>query len=86
MATKIVEIEVTKEDIRKGIRGNCNSCPISLAANRIFKTACTVETLNIQINGIAYNLPREAVDFIFVFDSFYTNHWVKPFKFNLEVG
>lgn len=33
---KTVDIEVTDEDIKKGIRSNCSNCPITLAVLRTF--------------------------------------------------
>ena len=78
-------IEVTAEDIAKGIAQDCAECPIALAARRLYPAArmhiggeLTREIAAYWPEQAYYDMPDEAVDFVAVFDDGGT---VAPFTF-----
>lgn len=84
-----MEIEVTQQDINKGIKGDICNCPIALALKRNgFK--------NVEVNGsdadfnvmpdifVSLPLPKKAQTFVTKFDE-EGKEAVKPFGFNLAV-
>jgi hypothetical protein len=85
-------IEVTQEDIDKGERRQCNTCPVALAITRqlpeeLKGCVVSVTCLNATIfskntRGILRHaeLPEEAADFIQRFDD---HIGVQPFTFSL---
>ena len=78
-----MKIQVTQEDIDRGIAGSCGRCPITLAIRRATsKNYYTgVEDVFHMDYGPVIRLPFEAIKFIKNFDS---GNEVKPFEF--EVG
>lgn len=95
-----VRVEVTQEDIDKGIPSNCTSCPIALALRRQFpeyhsievKTTSAVFYLfrdhydDVDFVAVGY-FPDEARIFIHVFDSIPSRDilvTLKPFEFEME--
>lgn len=82
-----IKIEVTKDDIAKGMRSNGCACPIALAIKRTLH--CSAVEVNygdsfISKNGDIYELilPNIAYEFIELFDDFAI---VEPFSFDLEM-
>ena len=65
-------INVTQRDIDKGIRRNCEMCPVARAMSRAFKSdvMVDVETWDFVVGRRKRNpLPREVVLFIEDFDN-----------------
>lgn len=85
---KTITINVTADDIKKGFKGSCCSCPIALAAGRVLKhTQIVVPGGHItvwqkQFIYKTYSLTKKAKKFILDFDS---GKNVKPFKFRTSV-
>jgi hypothetical protein len=80
-----LKIEVTQEDIDKGKRDDCTSCPIALAAIRTGATSAFVDSDSIHIvaeneRGLFFKLPLKAQQFIHDFDY---SRPVSPFSFVL---
>lgn len=79
--TKIVN--VTKDDIEKGIKGNCCGCPIALAIMHVIDCHVEVGVNFIKIGlGPLRNLSSEQITFI---DNFDNNRPVQPFEFEIEL-
>lgn len=81
-----VTIEVTQEDIDRGIRESCTCCPIANAMKRILKPddvrVRNKETwTSYRYVELTHLLPNEAAKFIRYFDNGETVH---PFTFELE--
>mgnify|MGYP003556362465 CR=1 FL=1 len=77
----VMKIQVTQEDIDKGIKQNICNCPIALSLKRNFpraKVGCSI-TLNGTWND-AIDTPVEASCFI---DKFDNDLPVEPFEFDL---
>jgi len=75
------EINVTREDIQKGRRGVCSSCPIALALRRAFSTdKVDVDSFFLTIGFSAYMTPLIAVEFMAAFDR---GEAVEPISFSL---
>lgn len=95
-----MKIEVTQEDIDKGDKRNCCTCPIALALSRYsdkkLYLGCNIiytkpfflwTNIHDKQEDSAYkivDLPQKAQHFIARFDSFYTREEVHPFSFNLS--
>ena len=85
-----VTVEVTAEDIAKGLRRNACGCPVALAAQRacpVFEGKLRVirigMTFGIGTRGINdVILPDDAADFVRSFDD---GRPVKPFTFTVEL-
>ena len=79
------KITVTTSDIRNGQPSKGYECPVSLAFQRIFKTAnvCVTDTADVNINGQwqEIHLPGKALDFIMKFDA---GRRVRPFSFTIQ--
>lgn len=75
-------IKVTEDDIRYGIRSNCDACPIARAASREIDRFVAVGGSSAEIGRLFCALPRSAMRFIRRFDN---GAPVKPFNFYLEV-
>lgn len=75
-------VEVTKEDIENGVRGNAQACPIAQALIRQGheNVSVSMSCAYVDTNGerSCYLLPREARDFVDRYDS---KIFVTPFKF-----
>ena len=78
-------IEVTADDIARGVANDCATCPIALAARRLHPTAriyvggeLTREIVTYWPERACYDMPDEAVDFVATFDE---GRPVAPFTF-----
>ena len=89
----IVVIEVTEEDIKKGVRADCGKCPIALAIGRHLPEDICVDvkytyahfyrqhnTLELRDFLYRYKMPTEAGEFINQFDA---GIKVRPIKFTI---
>lgn len=81
----IIKIEVTQEDIDKGIQASCHLCPVAIAAQR------TIHDSQIQISSsclykiqsfYSCKLPTVVRQFICDFDC---GNSVQPFTFEIEI-
>lgn len=90
---KILEIEVTQEDILNGTKSSPTTCPIALAIKRQIKNVVYVSVGGTTVNLVTkkmlflkskkdYHLDRTAQDFIFSFDQDFIP--VHPFTFLME--
>lgn len=76
-----MKIEVTQEDIDKGLRFSSLLCPISLAVQRCLNIpSCKVIPGMISFGNNEYDLPDPVNRFIVAFD---TRRPVQPFTFEL---
>ena len=90
-------VNVTQEDIDKGVQNDCFSCPIGLALHKLFPKNI-YRIYNHYINFFfpgqynnpkflstskSFDLPLEAKIFITNFDS--NTNDVKPFSFEIEI-
>ncbi len=84
------KIEVTKEDIKKGLAKNCEKCPVALAVNRAFQTTEGVSASISEEFGLLYgpnelrcdfDLPANTTEFIKEFDG-----EQKPEPFNFYIS
>lgn len=76
-------INVTSEDIRKGLRGNGSYCPIARAIRRQTKRRVNVAGYSYcLVDRKKYWLPDDAERFVRAFDDF---QHVEPFNFHLPV-
>ncbi len=75
-------IEVTKQDIKVGVRGNCFECPVALALTRVFGTGVQVYP-EISLPGInpVIRMPDAVRKFVRRFDQ---KEPVQPFTFEIE--
>ena len=77
------KIQVTKEDIKNGIRNDTCSCPIALACKKALKTnEIDVGETKLYVQNCRYNIPKKVQNFISCFD---TGKKVKPFSFYVKV-
>lgn len=84
-----MKIEVTQDNIDKGVRGYASLCPIALAIARdypdilplVFSKYAVLK--DIGGDNLFYDLPWTALDFIYHFDHKFE---VKPFSFELTGG
>ena len=76
------KVEVTQEDIDKGIPNDCNNCAVALALKRKYKTdAVSVripdDYVLLSVDGkelnIKYNYENDILDFIDIFDRNYAD-------------
>lgn len=83
-----MKIQVTQDDIDRGVRGNVCFCPVALAVKRATSETVYVSGMRIRIikkaNGKALEAPTpsEVSCFIAAFDHYAT---VEPFEFDLEL-
>lgn len=80
---KKIKVTVTKEDIRRGIREDPESCPIARAVRRATgrRFVAVDEAITFDSTREVYNLTPQADQFINDFDR---GDNVKPFKFTSE--
>ena len=82
-----MKIEVTQNDIDKGIQGECQLCPIARAIKRssnfkrVYVNTKYIEVLHYVTGVKTYELPKKAKTFVKRFDR---QEPVKPFSFELE--
>ena len=97
-----VKVEVTQEDIDKGIPEDCHNCAVALALKRKYKTDNVIVSIPddyvlLTVNGeelnIRSNHENDILDFIDVFDKQYNFTTTeeeydrqKPKPFNFEVN
>lgn len=87
-------VEVTDNDILKGVKAGINSCPIARALKRnqdivqhsisVTEDEITFKTRDGKRHG-CYEVPQKAADFIAKFDGFEGKKRVKPFVFTFPV-
>ena len=81
-----MKIHVTKEDIKKGKKGDVSACPVGRALNRYKGVECEVGYIQIIViskdgeAGSIGEISKEVRDFINNFDA---GRAVKPFAFDL---
>ena len=75
-------IEVTEEDIKKGIPRDDYFCPITLAISRCSDKIPAVYNFWIVIDGKKYPHTKKLIQFIADFDA---GKPVKPFRFRLKI-
>jgi len=80
--TEKIRVEVTEEDIAKGIRENCRLCPIARAIKRLGHEEVAVMGDSIEIGTVDFEAPPEVDAFVEAFDAFRP---VQPFAFDLEI-
>lgn len=78
----VIRVEVTQDDINKGVQDNCTKCPVALALSRAFGIPVTVEATFATVNGKEIPIPYEVYEFIWKFDGV-GKDGVKPFIFFL---
>ena len=83
------KVEVTQEDIDKGIPEDCNNCAVALALKRKYKTddvsvSIPDDYVLIKVRGeelnIKYNYENDILDFIDIFDRDYSNYSIEEYK------
>ena len=79
-----MRIEVTQEDIDKGVKENCVKCPVALSLRRLFPGEWEVDVGDdaIYAGGNWYTPPDEAQEFIAKFDA---GEPVAPFSFDVDL-
>lgn len=80
-----MKIEVTMDDIARGVECDSGKCPVALALRRHGLSHVTVDDDAISWDGLSLSIrtPSTAAEFIQSFD----NHdVVSPFTFDLEVS
>ncbi len=77
-----LKINLTKTDIKMGMKRNARSCPIARAVQRVIKCEASVGQENLWIRKSYYPLPEFLSNWIKKFDN---GENVKPFRkvFNL---
>lgn len=84
-----IRIHVTKEDIRNGVRANCNECPIALAIKRRINPGLYVEVRASGIDiGDVHNINSEnTYEFISSFDNCPREYrdCIKPIRFTIQL-
>ena len=88
---RLVTVYLTRHDIEHGIAGDCESCPIALAVSRAAGEPWMVGgdtiTRRSDPEGAGIDLPKEAAQFVLMFDKF-KQHYAEvaePFKFVVEI-
>jgi hypothetical protein len=83
--SRVVTVEVTAEDIKKGNAGNCFACPIALALSRACDTSFVYVGPNkLSVKDVGFCLaPDVAREFMRDFD---IGEPVKPFTFTVELS
>jgi len=64
-------LQITQEDIDKGLARNISNCAIAKAIKRLLDTQYVnicVTTNSMELNGRHYEMPQCATDFIYLFD------------------
>lgn len=83
---KTITIQVTQEDIERGLRGDCAFCPIALSMRRstgeFWAVTGRAATPYAGHWTDSVTLPQECEGFISAFDKGYV---VSPFSFSIEV-
>jgi len=84
------KVEVTQEDIDKGIPEDCSHCAVALALKRKYKTDNVFVSIPdadyvlLTVNGeelnIRSNHENDILDFIDLFDRDYSNYSIEEYK------
>ncbi len=75
-------IEVTQDDIEAGKKHDSDSCPVALAAARVFNGPCKAGCFTMETpNGGRVNMPRSVYYFMINFDKGFP---VEPFSFEVN--
>ena len=83
------KVEVTQEDIDKGMPESCSNCAVALALKRKYKTddvsvSIPDDYVLIKVRGeelnIKYNYENDILDFIDIFDRDYSNYSIEEYK------
>ena len=85
---KTITIDVTQEDIDKGVCKDTAKCAIARAFGRMLDgESIQVGSYSIALynHSVALNLPEEASEFVKSFDK-YKGTFVKPFSFQLDMS
>jgi len=82
----MITVYVTKEDIKKGIPEETDSCAIARAVKRHTRKVVDVDGEAVTINGKVYTASnqKQFEKFIENFDSRYRRHYCRPFKLVLK--
>lgn len=80
-------VEVTQEHIEKGVRGECGSCPLSLAFSELFNQRVFVGRVSFSFPDVKkplphFRLPKIAEEFI---DNFDKGKPVQPFSVLIRI-
>ena len=79
---KRVKVRVTWEDIARGERRECATCPVALAATRAFGEDVTVGNRMFRLRSIQYiDMPARVRAWIHEFDQ---GRPVRPIRFRVE--
>ena len=75
-----MKVQVTEEDIAKGVPLKIHKCPVARAIARVVGKEVRVANLSYSFDGSEFPLPSVAIDFIADFD---IGRPVQPFEFEL---
>ena len=68
----MLTVRVTKDDIRRGVAGDCDACAVALAASRATDEECGVQTidweLHLRVNCFYIQVPFHVAAFVRQFD------------------
>jgi len=73
-----LKVNVTRDDIKRGVRENIHLCPIARALRRLGFSKISVDQNGIEIRNKVFDIPPKASRFINDFDF---EELVKPFSF-----
>lgn len=77
-----LKVNVTRDDIKRGIPEDESYCPIARAVRRLGKKKLVLVDADICVLGLHdFKLPRKAAKFI---DKFDNGETVKPFSFTMQ--
>ncbi len=82
----MVKVDVTEEDITRGVRGSCTACPVALALRRATGTNWASVDDSVMESAHSFNraeTPPEVVKFIYLFDA---QGRVEPFSFEVDLS
>ncbi len=81
-----IQVEVTKEDIKKGRPGNADACPVAWALYRITGKSFSVGTWSCHcVDGRRFIMPAAASQFVIRFDHLSDlGAEFEPFSFELN--
>ena len=77
----MIEVKVTKKNIKEGKRGQVRFCPIALALKEYYPGADIRVGYKVQIDNRNFRTSQRADNFITKFDS---GHKVKPITFRFQ--
>jgi hypothetical protein len=78
---RAIKVNVTKDHIRKGIRGSACDCPLALALKEtLITTNVSVDANSIRVNHVYFKTDKKDVRFIERFDA---GKPVRPYSLEL---